>query len=762
MADARQVAAGNSADVSGIAAVREVLQIRAFRRLWAVLGLSSLGDWLGLLATSTFASQQFSGSAAKGAAFGGVIAVRMLPALVLGPVAGVIADRWDRRYTMVVCDLGRFVLFASIPGITLITDNPAYIVGWAAIATFVVESLQMVWAPAKESSVPNLIPPGRLEAANQLTLATTYGFAPIAAVGVIGFLTWFIRTISTSTATSAGSPTHIALYFNALTFLASALTVFFGIHEISGRAVERPAKKPSLVREFATGWSYVAKTPLVRGLVLGILGAFAGAGVVVGTAQFYAISLGGGVLSFYILFGSIFVGLSIGIVAGPVIVGALSRRRWFGLSIIFAALSVTVLAFAWHLVIGILGALCVGVGAGMAFLSGVTLIGTEVGDDIRGRVYAFIQTGTQVTLLLTISLSSFIVGLGGSRHLLGFTVSTTRPMLLAAGAFGIFAGVGALRQMDDKHGIPIFADLIGSMRGRPLGVRGTAESGPELVDGGHPLPGFGKFIVFEGGEGAGKSTQVRRLVATLEAYGRSVIDTREPGATPIGRQIRSLVLEPAEGDQLAPRAEALLYAADRAHHVATVIRPALERGTIVISDRYVDSSLAYQGAGRTLPPEEIKWLSRWATGGLRPDLVVLLDIDPTDGLRRAEERGRKDRLEAESIGFHQRVRRAFLDLAALDPERYLVLDASDPIEVIAFAVRERMHALLPPAFDGNSTGAHRADGDGGPVVRRSPNGTADSAHNGGPAMNGSRGAGSTDGARHAATGATAEERRARA
>jgi dTMP kinase len=302
-------------------------------------------------------------------------------------------------------------------------------------------------------------------------------------------------------------------------------------------------------------------------------------------------------------------------------------------------------------------------------------------------------------------LSSFIVGFGGTRRMLGFTISTTRPLLLAAGAFGIIAGLGALKQMDDKRGVPLFADLIGSLRGRPLGVEPSLGA-PFIVDGGRPLPGLGRFVVFEGGEGSGKSTQVRRLVATLEAYGRSVVDTREPGATEIGRQIRSLVLEPIEegAAPLSPRAEALLYAADRAHHVNTVIRPALQRGTIVISDRYVDSSLAYQGAGRTLPQSEIRWLSNWATGGLQPDLVVLLDIDPAEGLRRAEDRGGKDRLEAESLAFHQRVRQAFLDLAAAEPERYLVVNASDPIDVIAFAVRERVHALLPPTVDGSDFG----------------------------------------------------------
>jgi dTMP kinase len=641
-----------------------------------------------------------SGSAAKGFAFGSVIAIRMVPALILGPVAGVVADRWDRRYTMVICDVLRFLLFASIPTVSLLTTDSRLVVGWAAIATFFIETIQMVWAPAKESSVPNLLPPGRLEGANQLTLATTYGIAPIAAVAVLAGITWLARGAHVSTPESPVIGTHIALYFNALTFLATALVVFFGIREISGRAVERPAKKPSLLREFANGWRYVARTPLVRGLVLGILGAFAGAGVVVGSAPSYARSLSGGDLAFYILFGSIFLGLGIGIVLGPKLVGALSRRRWFALSIVWAASSVLILTFAWHLAIAVAGALCVGIGAGMAFLSGVTLLGTDVTDDVRGRVFAFIQTGTQVTLLLTISLSSLLVGIGGEHRYLGHTISTTRPMLLAAGVFGVIAGIGAFRQMDDKPGIPVFADLISSLRGHPLGVQvpiGEPLTPPVINDGHRPLAGFGRFVVFEGGEGSGKSTQVQRLAESLESYGRAVLVTREPGATEIGKRIRRIVLDPPAPDDeaLSPRAEALLYAADRAHHVESVILPALRAGSVVISDRYVDSSLAYQGAGRTLATEEVRWLSSWATGGLRPDLVVLLDIDPEEGLRRAAGRGSADRLEGESLGFHQRVRTAFRDLAAADPDRYLVLDASMPVDVLAFAVRERVHALLP-------------------------------------------------------------------
>src|SRR5262249_8144390 len=243
----------------------------------------------------------------------------------------------------------------------------------------------------------------------------------------------------------------------------------------------------------------------------------------------------------------------------------------------------------------------------------------------------------------------------------------------------------AFRQMDDKDGVPLLADVIGSLRGRPLSV-------PEA------LHRRGLFVVFEGGEGAGKSTQVRRLADALLAPGRGGVVTREPGATEIGVRIRRLLLEGSTGPAgaaLTPRAEALLYAADRAHHVSSVIRPALSRGAIVISDRYVDSSLAYQGAGRTLPVDEVSWLSSWATGGLKPDLVVLLDIDPTVGLRRAGRRSAPDRLESESESFHERVRYGFLDLAGHDPNRYLVMDATRSPELVGAAVLDRVGALLP-------------------------------------------------------------------
>jgi dTMP kinase len=667
------------------------MRIRPFRRLWLVLGLSSLGDWLGLLASAIFASAQVTGSGPKGVAFGSVVAVRMLPALILGPVAGVLADRWDRRYTMVVCDLTRFVMFASIPGITLITHDARLIVGWAAVATFVIETAQMAWGPAKDASVPNLLPRARLESANQLTLATTYGITPVLAGLTLAALTTVVNSVHKSTGRSPFDPTHVGLYFDAVTFLATGLVVFFGIKEISGRRFVRPAKKPALWREFVGGWAYVGKTPLVRGLVLGILGAFAGAGVVVGTAQFYARSLGGGDSTFYILFAIIFVGLGVGIVAGPRLVGTLSRRRWFGLSIVLAAGSVAVLAFAWHLAIAVCFALGVGVGAGMAFLAGTTLLGTEVGDEIRGRVFAFIQTGTQVTLLLTISVSSVLVGYGSSRQFFGIAVSTTRLLLFCAGLFGVLAGLTALRQMDDKRGVPLLADVLSALRGRPL----------HLPDQGVLA---GVFIVLEGGDGAGKTTHAERLAARLRAEGHEVVLTREPGTTEVGGQIRSLLLSggPMGLAVTAPRAEALLLAADRAHHVATVVRPALERGAVVISERYVDSTLAYQEAGRTLPVDEVGWLCGWATGGLKPDLVVLLDIDPAEGLTRAHARPADLAPDGAAVRFAERVRYAFLDRSAKDPNRYLVLDASRPPDGVAALIADRVERLLP---EPPSTGA---------------------------------------------------------
>ena len=203
----------------------------------------------------------------------------------------------------------------------------------------------------------------------------------------------------------------------------------------------------------------------------------------------------------------------------------------------------------------------------------------------------------------------------------------------------------------------------------------------------------GLFITLEGGDGSGKTTQAELLRAWLATEGRVVVRTREPGGTEVGIEVREIVLH-HRGD-ITPSAEALLYAADRAHHVATVVRPALERGEVVIQDRYIDSSVAYKGAGRVLDPDAVRSLSEWATEGLAPDLTILLDLDADAARGRLDEaRTRYDRLEAEASEFHDRVRDAYLAIADREPDRFLVVDASRPVDEIAGVIRARVAGLL--------------------------------------------------------------------
>lgn len=209
------------------------------------------------------------------------------------------------------------------------------------------------------------------------------------------------------------------------------------------------------------------------------------------------------------------------------------------------------------------------------------------------------------------------------------------------------------------------------------------------------MSGTGRFIVFEGGEGAGKTTQLRRLATALLTDGWIVTTTAEPGGAPgAGQRIRELILDPDV--ELHPRAEALLFAADRAQHVNTVVRPALARGDVVLCDRYVDSSVAYQGAGRALGGSDVVELSTWATEALLPDLVVLLDVDPVIGLQRAHLRDpqRRDRIEAAELDFHRRVRHGFIARVHTDPHRYLMLDATMPPDVLADTISNTVRVRL--------------------------------------------------------------------
>jgi dTMP kinase len=641
--------------VSSAKKIRGVLRGRDFRRLWLVMGFNSFGDWLGLLAITSLAATLADSYTAANFALGGVLVVRLLPSVVLGPVAGAFADRFDRRRTMVIADVLRFGLVLSIPLVGSLW--------WLFVASFLIECVNLFWIPAKEASVPNLVRRDQLEAANQLSLVTTYGFTPVLAAVVFSFLALVSRRLADTVTFFETNQVDLAFYLNAVAYVVSALTVI-RIRRISGHAEQRTGPQPGLLRLIMDGWAFVGGTPLVRGLVIGILGAFAAGGAVIGTGKTYAASLGGGDATYGILFGTVFIGLGLGMAFGPRIARDLSRRRLFGLSIVFAGACLIVVAFMPHLALTLVGVLGVGFGAGMAYLAGATLLGAEVADEVRGRTFAFVQSMVRVDLILTLAAVPFLVGLLNQRSVdlgrLEFTIDGTRILLILAGLLAILGGVVAHRQMDDRLGVPVLADVVTAVRRDTTARRRLARGG--------------MLIALEGGEGSGKSTQADRLADWLRERGVPVTLTHEPGATEFGARLRRILLDSGDG-ALTPRAEALLFAADRAHHVDAVIRPALDRGDVVITDRYVDSSLAYQGAGRSLSLDDIRRLSRWATNNLQPDLTVLLDVPPEVGLARARARGDgdgggrdggrrdgggggADRLEREPLEFHRRVREA--------------------------------------------------------------------------------------------------------
>jgi dTMP kinase len=650
-----------------------VLRIRDFRNLWIGLGLSSLGDWMGLLALTAMANASADSYAGKNYAIATVLFLRVLPALVMGPVAGYVADKLDRRRTLIWGDYLRGVLFLTIP-----------IVGtlwWIFVVTVLVEAISLVWGPAKDATVPNLVPPHRLEAANQISLATTYGSAlPAAAIFAgLTLVDKFYRHVFDSL---IGGPVDLALYFNAFSFIVSGVVISRLRHIPSGPAsIEGES---NAFRVIVDGWKYVGTTPVVRGLVIGIIGAFAAGGVVIGLARTFVSDLGGGDSGYGLLFGTVFAGLGLGMWRGPRLLQGFSRRRLFGVALSLTGLLLFPLALVQQLpvVVALTGLL--GFFAGVGWITGNTMLGLEVPDEVRGRTFAFVGSMIRLALSVVLAVAPLLAGLIGT-HDIGPHDQNGDPYLVYNGAAFTFlvaavlmtaVGVASYRQMDDRTGTTLMTDLRHAFTGS-AGVYAAT----------------GCFVAFEGGEGAGKSTQSEALRTWLEAEGYDVVLTHEPGDTEVGQKLRRIVLDPATGE-ISHRTEALLYAADKAEHVDRVVAPALARGAVVVTDRYVDSTLAYQGAGRDLADREVERVARWATGDLRPHLTVLLDLPPQQGLTRFEER---DRIEAESVEFHERVREMFLQLAGLAPEHYLVVDARRPVEEIAAAIRARLRPLLEQA-----------------------------------------------------------------
>jgi dTMP kinase len=652
------------------AATRGVLAIPAFRKLWNSMVFSSLGDWLGLLATTALAQQLSGGSyATANFAIAGVFIARLLPAVFLGPIAGVIADRFDRRRLMVNVDILRAALYISIPIV-----NTYF---WLYTAMILVECLTLFWSPAKEASVPNLVPKGKLENANQVSLLAAYGTAPIAAI-LFSLLTLLSSAIAAISPLIPSDSVAIALYINALSFLFAAWTVF-GIKEIPKGAASKSEQNKNVGQSLIQGWKSVSESKIIRGLVIGMVGAFSAAGAVIGLARTFVGDLGGGDAAYGVLFGSVFTGLAIGIAFGPKIFAQFSRRRLFGASLTTSGLFLVLLALISNLVLSVIIVAILGAFSGIAWVTGFTMLGMEVHDDVRGRTFAFVQSLIRVTLVAVLSIAPIIAATIGEHSYqfenLTLDYNGAQITIGIAGLIAVLIGFVSYHQMRDRPNVSLWSDIKSALQGELGSITGA--------------PTQGIFIAFEGGEGTGKSTQSKLLAQLLEQEGESVLLTREPGGTDLGKDLRKILLGHETG-AISPRAEALLYAADRAHHVYSVIRPALERGEVVITDRYFDSSAAYQGAGRVLNPAEVARISRWATESLYPTLTILIDVPAEIGLGRLQSR---DRLEAESNDFHERVRQEYLQIAMMDPERYFVVDGTQPVDEIHRQITERVSEI---------------------------------------------------------------------
>ena len=634
------------------------------------MAFSSFGDWLGLLASTALAQQLAGGDYAKANfAIAGVFIVRLLPAVILGPFAGVIADRFDRRKLMVTCDFLRFALYLSIP-----------IVGnyfWLYTATILAEVVTLFWSPAKEASVPNLVPKTKLESANQVSLLASYGTAPIAALtfSILALFSGAINSILGNT--TPASAADIALYINAISFAFCGYTVWRLKEMPAGPGVN--SKQLSFGRSLIDGFAFIKDSKVIRGLIFGMIGAFFAAGAVIGLARTFVDDLKAGEAAYGVLFGSVFLGLALGISFGPRVFAQFTRRRLFGASLAISGLLLVTLSLVLNLVLAIFITIILGIFSGITWVTGFTMIGMEVEDEVRGRTFAFVQSLVRVSLVLVLAVSPLIAAAIG-KHTYSFrTTSVTYNgaafTMFFAGLIATLVGIFSYRHMRDRPSVSLFSDVKSALRGELGAMTGMSIEGV--------------FISFEGGEGSGKSTQTKLLKEWLEKNNETVLLTREPGGTPLGNQLREILLDNKTG-LISPRAEALMYAADRANHVFAKIRPALDKGEIVITDRYFDSSVAYQGAGRVLLPAEVARISRWATESLTPTLTIIMDLPAEIGLARLNS---TDRLESEPLAFHERVRQEYLNLANTDPERFMIVDASLAIEQIHEIIIERVGSL---------------------------------------------------------------------
>lgn len=627
--------------------------------------MSSLGDWLGVVALVVLASD-IGGSIGVGA----VMTARVLPGFFVGPIAGVLADRFDRKKTMVISDLMRAAIIFSLPFV----PNLLYLL----IASAMLESLTLVWGPAKDASLPHFVKPEELTHANSLSLIAIYAPFPLGSV-VFAFMATLSSFLAENVTLFEGlgsRPEALALGVDSLSFLFSAVMISSLVIPSSRTRIER-LDLGQVKRDLVEGLKFVFEHKQVRPWLLGIAFTFTAAGAVfsLGVA-FVDDVLGGGDRGFAFLVGFLATGMIIGLLAVSLIARRIQKDVLFSSSLLLVGVGLIGLASVGSLNSAIPIASALGFFGGAAYSTGYALMHETTADELRGRTFSAAYTVIRIGTLVGLGLFPFIAGLLGHYRLtspLGtLDLPGSRITLWLAGCVAVIGGFVSMR----------------AIRAREEGPR--REEPPAAVKRGY-------FVVFEGGDGSGKSTQMAALVRWLEARGADVVTTREPGGTEIGRKVRDVLLDPALGVMDA-RTEALLYAADRAQHVAEVIRPALEAGKIVVSDRFVDSSLAYQGVARELGLEEVYRISRWATDGLMPDVVFFLSMESRLGLRRID--GDPDRIEQEASSFHDKVGAAYLELARTYPDRFVVLDANRP--------QSEVHQDVVEAFEARTSDEDQA------------------------------------------------------
>lgn len=652
---------------------RSVLAIRGFRRLWGVTYLCSIGDWLSLLALTGLLTKMTEGYPAQSFAFAGVVLTQLLPGLLFAPLGGLLADRFDRRKVMVICDVLRCGLFLSI-----------VLVGttwWLFIGNFLIGCCAMMWIPSKDAAVPNLLRrPDQVETASQLGMVMTYGFAAISGFGLYAAITGITTNLELQPDPDGMGMAKIILVFNGLLYLTSAILVATRIPELSRRVASpsvttAPSPAPSskqsdddkpgfreMIRDAAR---FVRSTPLVRGLLIGLIGAITAAGALIGSAKLYADSLRGGESTFGLLLVALFIGLASGMAGAPNLARRLPHNRLFGIAIVLAGLVLCLVAVSPHLVFSLVTVMMIGACAGVAFLTGVTIIGSQIEDAIRGRINAIYQSLMKIILAASMGITPVLVGLVKPSRVdvwgREMTIDGTRPVLLAGGVIAAVVGVIAYRQMDDRRSEPILADLLAVIRRKPR--RST-----------------GLLIAMEGDTAQDTAVQADLLADWLRRPGtKEVVLASDPSLD--DERLHSVL----DGAQLTgARAHALVAAAVRADIVERQIGPALDRGALVVMERFVDSPLAHLSAAAGLDPAELEGLADWATARLRPDVTILLDRDPSllTSPRSA------------SPGHHWHVQRVLTEMAAADPDRYVVVDADGSPEQVAVRVRVAVQTAL--------------------------------------------------------------------